>query len=163
MSENIQFVQKVKPVYVDTDGNERIAPNEQIPFRETILVGSAANIADNNHDGVDFTQADWGVGSDLFVRRLNIMIESDGLLQEFNDDHGEGFNVEIIDSTTGQYFLREHFNDRGAIYQGTTYRLGKYYPQSFFHPAANTLRVWLYNYSGVQVDFYVYLGVVAIA
>jgi hypothetical protein len=151
-----KFVQKVKPVYVDGDGNEIPSAHMNIPFDNINLNNTDTNLADGGTMMSNFTATLWGTGLDFYPTRVSIFV---GDATEFSTEENEGITVYmyyVIGADT-YYCLTKTYNRQTTpvIYIGNQ---TKYYTMiteelyGFKVPSIRTFTCVIFNDTGVALD-----------
>jgi hypothetical protein len=155
VTRGMQFVQKVRPVYVDTDGNEVEYPSLALPYHFTECSELYdTGLADGAAYNFNFTQANWGVGNRYWVSHFMFVIDN---TNDFNTKRDDAFT--LLAYRAGQYLWSEDFRD-SPVNRGGAWRLRKtiVIPLNVI-TAGQTLTLEFHNASGRQQDYiycYVY-------
>jgi hypothetical protein len=72
----MRFVQKVRPVYIDANGNDQSYPAESLPFDLQTFGDAMLNIAVGGQGEHIKSAADWGVGLSFFIRYAVYQVQS---------------------------------------------------------------------------------------
>jgi hypothetical protein len=112
----MQFVQKVRPVYVNRDGNEQEAPNIALPFESQTITFIHGWVAAGGQDTYDVTAAVWGAGLDFYVISYNIYVYTDDQNADQNVNipfrrFWEGFRWDLNVDAGARWLIRKHFNN----------------------------------------------------
>lgn len=124
MSENIEFVKKVKPVWVDTTGKEIRAPFINLPFTEATALTVAANVAASVNTDVNLHLI-IPATEDCFISNITFHI-IDAL--DFMRDMRDGLLLELFYTVAGtNYYPVSHtyspFQDSAITWPGDVYYL----------------------------------------
>ena len=167
MSENIKFIQKIKPVYVDATGREIRAPFLSVPFTETVYRVSAG-INTGLFNALDLN-ALYTATEELYITRI-VIRASDTNGNDFSRELTDGFwlylyytlgavNYSIFNKT---YALSENpcvLDGLGRYYWSNTHVC---YPpiKCTYSRTATAGRIYNYtqqNISDVIVDIYYFI------
>ncbi len=140
--------------------NELDVPNEALPYEDSGISGSQANIAQNAEGEIELTEANWGAGKDFYVSMIMIQVRASAL---FLAEYDQFLQITLDnDASPTERFFNHTYSGQYYTpgYTGANWVLARtyHYPRLRKVASGEKLIALLLNESGPTVNFDLWLA-----
>lgn len=152
MSDQPKFIQKVRPIYVNDDGEEIPSPLNTIPHLQQQFTGTPG--ACNHGNSVNHTLTP-PAGTDYVLTSFHLYCT--WVAAEPLTLYNQSVEVILWDSTASTYALIKHYSTQNIVLwdTGASWQIHinePILPNGWLIPAGNAFRLELTNYSGQNMS-----------